>query len=172
MMVYFQIIETSEDRSKFERLYEEYRGLMYHVAYEILHNQQDAEDAVHQAFLKIAEIIETVDGKICPKTRSYVVTIVENKAIDMYRRKQRYPQEELNPDYVGITIEYEGSNVLTKCMAQLPPRYRAVLLLKHFHGYSSKETARILNLTEANVIKIDQRAKQRLRVLCQEEGIL
>lgn len=172
MMVYFQIIETSEDRSKFELLYLEYRNLMYHVAYEILRNQQDAEDAVHQAFLKIAEIIETVDGTICPRTRGFVVTIVENKAIDMYRRKQRYSTDELNQNCIGVAFEYEGSNILTQCMAKLPPHYRQVLLLKHLHGYSSKETARILNLTEANVIKIDQRAKQRLRVLCQEEGIL
>lgn len=172
MLLYLQIIETAEDRSKFERLYEEYRGLMYHVANEILHNQQDAEDAVHQAFLKIAEIIETVDGAICPRTRSYVVTIVENKAIDMYRRRQRYPHEQLIQECIGITIEYEGSNVLTQCMAQLPAHYREVLLLKHYHGYSSKETAKIMNLSEANVIKIDQRAKQQLRTLCQEEGLL
>ena len=172
MMIYLLMIETPEDRSKFERLYEEYRGLMYHVAYEILHNRQDAEDVVHQAFLKIAEIIETVDGTICPRTRGYVVTIAENKAIDLHRRKQKHPHEQLNQDYVGITIEYEGSNVLTQCMAKLPAHYREVLLLKHYHGYSSKETAKILNLSEANVIKIDQRAKQQLRTLCQEEGLL
>lgn len=172
MMVYLQMIETSEDRSKFERLYIEYRGLMYHVAYKILRNQQDAEDAVHQAFLKIAEIIETVDGTICPKTRGFLVTIVENKAIDMYRRKQRHTIVELNQECIGVELEYEGTNILTQCMAKLPVHYRQVLLLKHFHGYSSKETAKIMNLSEANVIKIDQRAKQQLYALCQEEGLL
>ena len=53
MMVYLQIIETSEEKTKFEQLYLEYRGLMYHIAYEILHNEQSAEDATHQAFVKL-----------------------------------------------------------------------------------------------------------------------
>ena len=51
MIVYLQMIDTPEDRSKFEQLYLEYRGLMFHAANQILHNEQDAEDAVHQAFL-------------------------------------------------------------------------------------------------------------------------
>ena len=50
MIIYLQMIDTPEDRSKFEQIYLEYRGLMFHVANEILHNEQDAEDAVHQAF--------------------------------------------------------------------------------------------------------------------------
>ena len=84
MLIYMMMLETPEEKSKFEQLYLEYKGLMFHVAYEILHNEQDAEDAVHQAFVKIAENIKKIDDPICPKTHSYVVTIVENKAIDLY----------------------------------------------------------------------------------------
>lgn len=58
MIVYLSMIESPEDQSKFELLYTEYRDVMYHVAFKILQNEQDAEDAVHQAFLKIAEKIE------------------------------------------------------------------------------------------------------------------
>jgi RNA polymerase sigma-70 factor (ECF subfamily) len=46
MLLYLQMLETPEEKSLFEQIYLEYRGLMYHVAYEILHNDQDAEDAV------------------------------------------------------------------------------------------------------------------------------
>lgn len=56
MIVYLQMIDTPEDRSKFEQIYLEYRGLMFHVANEILHNEQDAEDTVHQAFVNVAKI--------------------------------------------------------------------------------------------------------------------
>lgn len=47
MLIYLQTIETEEDKSKFEDIYREYRGLMYYVAYKRLHHEQDAEDAVH-----------------------------------------------------------------------------------------------------------------------------
>lgn len=81
MLIYMMMLETPEEKSLFEQIYLEYRGLMFHVAYEILHNEQDAEDAVHQAFVKIAENIKKIDDPMCPKTHSYVVTIVEHQAI-------------------------------------------------------------------------------------------
>ena len=58
MLVYLQMIETPDDRSKFEIIYLEYRDYMYRVAFAILHNVEDAEDAVHYAFVKIAENIK------------------------------------------------------------------------------------------------------------------
>ena len=44
-----------EDENIFERLYYKYRNLMYTVAFDILHNTSDAEDAVSEAFLRIAK---------------------------------------------------------------------------------------------------------------------
>ena len=60
MMIYLQMIDSPEDRSKFEQIYMEYRSMMFHIANRILTNEQDAEDAVHEAFLKIAENIEKI----------------------------------------------------------------------------------------------------------------
>ena len=64
MLIYMMMLETPEEKSLFEQIYLEYRGLMFHVAYEILHNEQDAEDAVHQAFVKIAENIKKIVGTV------------------------------------------------------------------------------------------------------------
>lgn len=78
MLIYLQTIETEEDKSKFEDIYREYRGLMYYVAYKRLHHEQDAEDAVHYAFMKMAENIKIIDP-VSPKTKQLVVTIVDNR---------------------------------------------------------------------------------------------
>lgn len=59
MIVYLQLIDTAEDRSKFEQLYEQYKQLMFYTAFQILKRPQDAEDAVHHAFLSIAENISS-----------------------------------------------------------------------------------------------------------------
>ena len=50
------ILETDADKSLFEELYKKYKARMYKYAYSILHNKEDAEDVVHQAFLTIANI--------------------------------------------------------------------------------------------------------------------
>ena len=139
MLIYLQMLETPEEKSLFEQIYLEYCGLMFHVAYEILHNEQDAEDAVHQAFVKIAENIKKIDAPVCPKTHSYVVTIVEHQAIDILK---------------------------------LPARYREMILLHHHQGYSVREIAKMLGLSLLAAIKLDQRAKNKLKKLCEEAGIL
>ena len=172
MIIYLQMLETPEEKSKFEQLYLEYKGLMFHVAYEILHNEQDAEDAVHQAFVKIAENIKKIDDPICPKTHSYVVTIVENKAIDQYRKQQKHQTVELIDDIQGTNAHYEGDNDLTQCILKLPARYREMILLRYHHGYSVREIAGMMGISLPAAIKLDQRAKQKLKKLCEEAGIL
>lgn len=58
MLIYLSMIESEADKSLFEQLYIRYKGLMYHIAYRILQNREDAEDAVHQAFVSIAKNIK------------------------------------------------------------------------------------------------------------------
>ena len=60
MLAYLQAIGTPEDRDRFEALYLAYRDLMYHVSYQVLENRQDTEDAVHLAFISLAEHVEMV----------------------------------------------------------------------------------------------------------------
>ena len=100
MLEYLATMETADDRTRFESLYLAYRGLMYHVAYHILKNPQDAEDAVHQSFVKLAEHMATIPDGPCPRTRNLVVTVAERKAIDLYRSHQRHPETELDEQTV------------------------------------------------------------------------
>ena len=172
MFIYMTMIDSPKDQSKFEQIYSEYKGLMYYVAYKILNNTHDAEDAVHNAFIKIAENINRVDEAVCPRTQNYVVTIVENKAIDAYRFKKRKETVEYIDEITGIEVENQTVQGLAYCMAKLSPRYRQIILLKYYHGYNNREISKLLDLTEANVMKLDQRAKKKLHQICEEEGVL
>ena len=172
MLIYLMMIDSQEEQSKFEKIYIEYRGVMFYVANKILNNEYDAEDAVHQAFVKIAENIKKIEYPVCPKTKGVVVTIVENKAIDLYRANQRRSKVIYLDEISGITVDENKVHGLAACMAKLSPRYRQVILLKYYQGFSCREIAKQLNITEANAIKLDQRAKNRLLQLCKEEGIL
>lgn len=172
MLIYLQTIDSPRERTKFETVYHLYRQTMYAVAFKILRNPQDAEDAVHHAFVKIAENIKKISDPECPKTKCYVVTIVENKAIDLYRKKQCRAHLPLDDEAVGITVEYTGDNELARCMAKLSPRYRDILLLKYHHGYTTREIAGLLGLTLSNASKLEQRAKAKLEELCKEAKLL
>ena len=174
LMIYLAAIETDADKSKFEILYTEYRALMFYVANQILNNDQDSEDAVHQAFEKIIEIIDKIEVSKCPKTKSLVVTIVERKAIDLYRMQKRrvvLPLDEENANlYSTSQIEVVPDKVsIAQAIAALSPKYRELLLLKYDNGYSDREIAQMLSITIDNVRKTIQRAKGQLKRILDEQ---
>ena len=166
------MIETEEEQSRFEVIYHEYFPLMFHIAYQILHHQQDAEDAVHQAFVSIAENITKIDQPLSPQTKRYVAIIAENKAIDVHRKSQRHPVtslEDVSPG-IGIPVEYDGDDELVKCILELNPLQRQVIWLKYHYGYSLREISSMLKISLPWAIQLDQRAKKKLKKLYEERG--
>ncbi len=170
MLIYALTIVKPADRPKLERLYLEYRSVMFCAANEILHNEHEAEDAVQQAFMKIAENLDKVPDELSNKTKAFVVTIAENTAIDRYRKLKRHGDCELCEEACGI--EANSADELVSCILKLPARYRQFILLKYYHGYSTREIARLLGMSSAAASKTAQRAKQRLEQLCREAGLL
>lgn len=176
MLIYLSLIESESERSKFEVIYHTYKGLMFRVANGILHNEHDAEDAVHHAFLKIIHILETINDPECHKTKGLVVIIVERIAIDLYRRKKRHGTVPLDGEWADQPGRSETELIaeraaIAEAIAALPTRQREVVLLKYDHGYSHREIAQILSMEETNVRKTLQRAKERLSVILQEQEI-
>lgn len=170
MLMYLSMIETPDDKVKFERIYNRYRNLMYHVAYKVLSNHYDAEDAVHQAFVAIIRHLEKISDIDCPQTRSYIVLITERKAIDLIRTRHSEKVIPLNEDLIGIEIPAPGDHGLADALAKLPAHYREVLLLRFDNGYSSKELAQMLGMTESGVRKLIGRAKNALGCILEEES--
>lgn len=93
MLVYPQIVGEPEGKSKFQRIHDRYLGLMLHVARQVLGgNEWDAGNTVQKDFCVIAKDASKIFHPACIKTRNYIVTIVENKAIGIYRAKRRVPR--------------------------------------------------------------------------------
>ena len=159
MIIYLQMIESDEDKSKFEQLYIMYKGLMFHVAMKILKNEFDAEDAVHQAFLSLIENLK----KICPKTRAYIVIITERKAIDIIRSRSKLVDMEFWESTYGIEIPLPGDHGLADAMARLPAAYRDILLLRYYNGYSVREISSMLHIKKDTAQKQLWRAKAALQ---------
>ena len=163
MLIYLQMIESEEDKSKFIAIYEKYRSEMFKAANRVLNNPSDSEDAVHQAFVSIIDNLDKIEEVDCPKTRAYVVIITEHKAIDLIRSRKHLFGDELIDSLYGIEIPLPGDNGLADAMAKLPARYREVLLLRYANGYSTREIAKTMDMTEGSMQKLIWRAKDALR---------
>lgn len=171
MLLYLQMIESEADKTKFEQLYLKYRGLMFYVSNQILHNEADAEDAVHLAFESIAKNTGGISEVECLETRSFVVTIVERKAMDILRANRLRIGEELDEATRGIDISLPGDSGLADAIARLPARYREVLLLRFDCGFSTNEIAKMLEMTPGSTQKLVWRAKEALRIALEAEGV-
>ena len=176
MLIYLSLIGSDADKTKFEMIYHTYKDLMFYVAHQILNNEHDAEDAVHQSFLKLIDILEKIDEPVCHKTRSLVVIIVERTAIDQYRRHKRRAAVPFDEGYAPLCIPTQAEAMVhgdsfARAMAALPTRQREVLLLKYDWGYSNKEIAALLSMQETNVRKTIQRAKENLAAALREQEV-
>ena len=170
MLIYLALVEVQEDKDKFEKLYCKYRYLMLHVAGKILRNYHDAEDAVHEAFVAIIRILYKIMDVDSPETRSLVVLIVERKAIDILRKKQRDNFTEINEDILGMEVPAPGDCGLADAMARLPYHYRDVLLMRYDNGLTNREISKVLSISESGVRKLLGRAKRMLQKKLDKEN--
>lgn len=171
MIIYTQMIESQEEQTKFEAIYLKYRGLMYRVAHQILRNEHDAEDAVHQAFLSIIENLNKISKVDSPKTRAYAVIIVERKAIDIIRSRKKISDDEYD-DNIGYEIHDPGEDRLSQALAMLPAQHRELILLRYAQGYDTREVAKIMGMSYDAARKSIWRAKVALKNQLEKEGVL
>jgi len=171
--IYLAMLDGEEDKNKFELLYITYRKLMFHVANRILNDERLAEDAVHQAFVKILENFDKIENISCHKTRSYVVTIVRNTAINMYNRKKRHPAVPIEEAAFCIAEERlertDDLDSLAEAVLKLPAIYKDALKLKYVQEFSNEEIAKMLDISEVAVRKRLERAKRKLEEILKRE---
>ena len=173
LAIYLAVIDAEDDNNKFEFLYTTYRKLMFYVANRILNDEQLAEDAVHQTFLKILESFDKVEDVCCHKTKSYIVTIVRNTAINLYNRQRRNSSIAFEKVEFCIAEEQiertDDLDYLTKAVMKLPVIYKDMLTLKYVQEFSNAEIAQILGISEATVRKRLERARHKLEESLKKE---
>ena len=172
MLVYVQMMDSRKEQDLFTQIYMAYRGQMMEVAKRYLKEPQDAEDAVHQAFLYVADNFSKFSAGVCPKTWSYIVKLVESRAIDILRQKAKCDTSEIyEQQLVSIPVP-ESASYLTELILGLPERYRTALILRYTYGYEYSEIGSFLHISEATAQKLVSRARRKLEKICKEEGVL
>lgn len=163
---------TDENNRKVEALYELYEQPMYRIAYAILHHVQQAEDAVHDAFVAIMRSKAEIGDVRSPETKRFVVQTVRNTAINWYRRNAREALQftELDDTAAQIPDEnneiekrirhMEQSEAVEKILSGLNSSEREILRLRCEEELSFREIAERLSLSEAAVRKRFERARK------------
>lgn len=172
LILYLQMLDTPEEKIRFEQVYLKYRSLMYHVANRILHNRQDAEDAVHNAFLRIIKHFSKFQNTPVKELAPQIVVIARNEAISLLRKKRDVPLPENWEAFSETTEDVSNYHALLDTFASLPETYRAAIEMKLLLGYSDGEIAAKLGLTKTAVSVRISRGRQLLRDIVEREGFL
>jgi len=169
------MLDTEEDKNIFEEFHEEYASLMYKKAYGILRDSELAEDAVQESFIRSIKYFDSFPKIKCPQTRNKFVNIVRCISFDIYRKRKSqqavsYDEfEETITDVLAVTDDILDSMEFERYLFMLPKSYYIILSLKYDDGYSYKEIAGILNITEENVKKRLMRARKKLREIINDQ---
>lgn len=172
LALYLQMLDTPEEKIRFEQIYQKYRGLMYHVADGILYNRQDAEDAVHNAFLQIIKHFRKFQKFPLNELTPQIVVVAKNEAISLRRKKRDDAPLEEGENLVIESEAITDYHALVDSFTRLPQTYRAVMEMKLLLGYSDGEIAAKLGLTKTAVSSRINRGRQLLRNIVEQEVFL
>lgn len=170
MLVFLSMLETDTERNQFLELYEQYNHAMLLVARKFFgQDYGSAEDAVQNAWTKVAENFSKIRAVPRKKRGAYLVIIVKNEAISMIRkRKKEIP---LNEAIIGEEFDIEDSGQpILEMIHKMPELYRAVLEMRFVEECSTREISRRLHLTESTVNTRVHRGRILLMKKLEEEG--
>ena len=138
----------------------QYAGTLYRVAYSVLRNASDAEDAVQEAFVRVLRHRDTLHE--VRDQRVWLIRIVWNVVLDRKRRMKTRPETDdvaelarvlpaagLSADE-RVAAAQHHAHVLA-CVEQLPAKERQVLMLSAFEELTSVEIASVLGISESSV---------------------
>jgi RNA polymerase sigma-70 factor (ECF subfamily) len=171
------------DDDAFEELVRSHAGRMLAVARRFLRSEEDARDAVQDAFLSAFRSIERFEGQA--RLSTWLHRIVVNAALMKLRTRRRKPEkliEDLLPGFLEdghlaqpasewqplsdeMLMARETRELVRDAIEQLPENHRNVLMLRDIEGFDTEETAELMGISTNAVKTRLHRARQALRGL-------
>lgn len=166
----------ADKKAKLGQIYDKYKRKMYAAAFSVLKDQSDAEDAIQNSVLKLANVIDELDGKPDGIICGYLITVARNEAYNIIRAKDK--AETLDtfdnmPDKNDPTVTVtEGAEFefAVSVMQTMDEKYRAPLYLRYVMSFSLKDTAKQLGRNEATVRSQISRGLSILKKALKEAG--
>ena len=196
---YLWLLKDPEDQLKMKQLYTTYRLMMFSTAKRIVKEEHDAEDVVHDAFLRVIKMLDDIGKVDSPDTCALLMTITRNLAINVLRQRARrwhvvpirhdyhhyyryHDYEEGEPEDPVMQIEDKRPSPLDQvqknalheaaleAVDQLNPDDREMIYLYYFVGCSVANVAKILEVSPNAVYKRLSKGRAKLKKILKKKG--
>ncbi len=158
------------DAAAWEELVRRYWGFAFRIAYRLLRQREEAEDAAQDAFLRLYQTLDSFRGQA--QFRTWFYRIVVNAALARLPKVEHEPLEEqvwtaiveeADKDPEALVLQREQQRLLETAIQQLPPELRVVFILREAEGLRYVEIAEILGIPIGTVESRLFRARSLLR---------
>jgi RNA polymerase sigma-70 factor (ECF subfamily) len=172
--------ETLDSSETITALVAEYSTTLYRVAYSVMRNAAEAEDAVQEAFLRVLKHRDQLSE--IRDLRVWLVRITWNVVLDRKRRGKTRPENEDVADFARVLpssdrrademlISSQEHSRILKAIDQLPSKERQALLLSAVDELATPEIAAVLGTTESSIRSRIFRARRELSALLTRQGV-
>ena len=158
-----------KDQRAMNELYQRYVEQLSSVCYRYVPTESDAKDVLQNSFVKIFTSLQTFVYVNEPSFEGWMVRVVVNEALHFLRDQKRLQFVELNETIAQQTAdepepdtEQISADELHRLISELPDGYRTVINLYAFEGYSHRQIAALLGISETTSATQFYHAKQLL----------
>jgi len=152
---------------EFEVLFQDHYEFVHRTAYRVTGNFADAEDVIQTLFLRLCR--RDFPPALVANPRAYLYKAAVNIALDVLRTRRRHPVERddrmlniASESYASLGEE-EIYDRLRVALAELKPRAAQTLILRHVHGYTDSEIAKLLGVSRSAIAVSLFRSRLQLR---------
>lgn len=147
---------------EFENLFNKYKDMIYKIAFLYLKNEHDALDIVQNTFIKMYHKKYFQDDE---HIKRWLLRVCINLCKNHLKSYSRTHHQSYIDEYYG---KNDKNINLQELVFQLPPIYKSVTYLYYYEGYSVREIAKILRLSQATVKQRLKRARKKLKIQWEE----
>lgn len=174
----------SGDVDAFEEIIQKYEKKIFGLIYNMLKCENDIEDIAQEVFLKVYRNLDKFKGDSSLYT--WIYRIATNTCLDYLKKRREvvYIDEKIKTDDGEVDFQLQSSEKqqdelyedkelkekLEKCIDKLPPKQKAMIILRDVKGLSYEEISKILDLKLGTVKSQINRARLKLKDLLEKDG--
>jgi RNA polymerase sigma-70 factor (ECF subfamily) len=170
------------DKVAFGMIIEAYQGPVYNLAYRMLNNSGEAEEAAQEAFIRAYTRLDSYNPN--HKFSTWLLSITSNYCIDLIRKRRAIllSIDEPLPPHPSLMseksaapeqqlVQSEQQELVQSLLAELAPEYREAVVLRYWHELSYEEIAEMMDTTVSAIKSRLFRARKQLAEIGMTHGL-
>lgn len=154
-------MKARDFEKEFEEKYNSYGSMLYKIAFLYLNNASDAEDVLQDVFSKYLLTRKNFNSK--EHEKAWFIRVTQNYCLDKLRKQDR-KNSEIDDLSVMTQLDNDTKQDVERSIVALPPKYKIVIFLYYYSGYTVEEISAILKIGKSAVKKRLQRGREMLKL--------